>query len=489
MDQAIWDELSSEKGIVTEAGFGGLFDLPAVLKGYEAANQGRVDWQDAREYQRQWDSMQAGFEAYNLKQVFPDTRALMLATQHIEAVGTALQSEARRLSPDCAGMVNTLVGNAWEHFGALDIWREPKALLGALERVYAPLIMPLWPRRAATWAEEGLVVDVWAVNDSALTGAVVREWILEPVDNPNAGAPPRRAGVGSKAPAPAWPRGKEALILRAGIQSLPAIMVPPEICLRLPEGAWRLTAWLRDGDGHELTRNTHDLFMARRAGLKPVATAFAVTADDAYVRKLRGLGLTGAGAADASTASLIIMYDPEGCLGSQHNALLRRVAAGATAVFILGDSPRKEPEALVDMPDDSSAAAVFSLQTVSSEGNFIGWYHFLRPHPLFAGLPTGGLMGQIFRDLCPRESLRGDYEPGTEFPAGGFTTGWGRFDFDHAADLAIIPYGKGRLIVTTLPLGRLAGGTRWMDRILRNLVVWALIRSMKCDRPADQAGR
>src|SRR6185437_11086530 len=60
------------------------------------------------------------------------------------------------------------------------------------------------------------------------------------------------------------------------------------------------------------------------------------------------------------------------------------------------------------------------LQPHGTRGSFLGYFHFLRAHPLFAGLPLG-VADEPFAEVLPATSLR--ELSGAEIAAGVVTVG------------------------------------------------------------------
>jgi len=458
VDGAVWDELRGARGFVTEAGYGGLFDLVSVVRRYEEAGA-RPDLLDARQYIAGMLLFAEKANEYGLSPIFGSLENLFAATQEIEAVGTRLHTEARRLSPALAGVTNTYVGNSWEHFGMLDVWRQPKQLYHALAEAYKPLIVVVWPRRPSVYSTDEVAFDLWYVNDGGSTGEARLSWVF--VD------------TGGHRITPVT-EGEARVRLRPGINQLDPIVLPREVCDGCRAGLYALQLKLTSSeDGTVLSTNACTVLILHRAGSPAPRVPFAVVASSDFVSKLRALGLSGAGAAEVESADLLLWYDRSERGAESLRCVADRAAGGATAVLLISDSPYHKPDAIVDELPTHARATGLDLDVVRSEGSFIGYYHYVRAHPMTAGLPANCLMGQVYRDVCARESLRGSFQPGTEYVVGAFTSTWGAFRFEHSADLAAMPYGEGRLILTTIPIGRLLGADPIADRLLCNIVSYA----------------
>jgi hypothetical protein len=109
--------------------------------------------------------------------------------------------------------------------------------------------------------------------------------------------------------------------------------------------------------------------------------------------------------------------------------------------------------------------------------------HLVRDHPIFAGLPAGGMMRDIYENVWATQTLR-DLRGEPIVASIGFE--W--FSPDHkmhysgpgeswwGADLAILPNDKGRVVVSQLRIVENLGRDPVADKLLRNLLKFATDR-------------
>jgi hypothetical protein len=124
-----------------------------------------------------------------------------------------------------------------------------------------------------------------------------------------------------------------------------------------------------------------------------------------------------------------------------------------------------------------SLAVPFTARVKAAQGLWTCIPHLVREHPIFAGLPAGGMMRDIYENVWATQTLR-DLKGEAIVAAIGFE--W--FSEDHTmhysgpgeswwgADLAIVPYGRGRIVVSQLRIVENLGRDPVADKILGNLI-------------------
>ena len=130
-----------------------------------------------------------------------------------------------------------------------------------------------------------------------------------------------------------------------------------------------------------------------------------------------------------------------------------------------------------DLPSDLLRDDLFPvrLRSRTATGNWVPVNHVVRAHPIFDGLPSNGFMGQAYANVCAVETLVGVQG---EAVAGSLSYEWrnkprnylGLDEFWWGADLAVVPHGQGRLILSTLRLLPNLGTDPVADRILFNMI-------------------
>jgi len=144
--------------------------------------------------------------------------------------------------------------------------------------------------------------------------------------------------------------------------------------------------------------------------------------------------------------------------------LWRRVERGATAVFLSPDVLKKGDQSLGWLP----------LANQGTATPIRGWLYlkdeWAKRHPIFDGLPAGGLMDYTFyREIIPDTVLAGQ-DPPAEAVAGAIKASQ---DYSSGLTLAVYESGAGRFILNTLLVRENLGAHPVAERLLRNLLNYA----------------
>ena len=144
--------------------------------------------------------------------------------------------------------------------------------------------------------------------------------------------------------------------------------------------------------------------------------------------------------------------------------LAQRIARGSTVIFLTTDTYAKGDQS------DGLAAA-------ENQGHVSGiarWlYHsdeWAKRHPIFEGLPAGGLMDySYYRELIPDVVFAG-IEPAADPVAGGINASWG---YQSGLMVAVYRFGAGEFILNSLLIRDNLGKVPQAERLLRNMLRFA----------------
>ena len=162
--------------------------------------------------------------------------------------------------------------------------------------------------------------------------------------------------------------------------------------------------------------------------------------------------------------------------------LAERIARGSTVVFL---SPAVFAQG--DKPDRAGCR----WPTRARSTGLPAWlYHkdeWAKPHPIFDGLPAGGLLDYTFyRELIPDAAFVGQ-DPPAEAVAGGINATIG---YSSGLIVAVYPLGAGRFVLNTLRIRENLGRHPAAERLLRNLLRYAgPRRGQAARRPAARFRR
>lgn len=160
--------------------------------------------------------------------------------------------------------------------------------------------------------------------------------------------------------------------------------------------------------------------------------------------------------------------------------LLAHVGSGGTAVYLNVIPPGYNPWKGGRMVS-RELLPVKASGIKAGKGLWVGVSHIVKDHPIFSGLPTNCMMGQVYENIWAQMHLK-DMEG--ELIAGAVTHDWfqGQKDKQHylgpdkaswGAEMAIVHHGEGRLIVSTLRILENLGKDPAAEKILFNLITWA----------------
>jgi hypothetical protein len=167
---------------------------------------------------------------------------------------------------------------------------------------------------------------------------------------------------------------------------------------------------------------------------------------------------------------VLVSYAPQG--GGSAGAwreLATRIARGSTAIFLTLDVFKKgdHPLGWLPLPNKGTLGMVseFTFPQVYPKDEWV------KKHPLFEGLPCGGLMDYTFyREILPDYRYWGQDIP-AEAVAGAFRTSCP----GHHSELMLSVHnlGAGRFILNSLRVRQALGQDPTAERLLRNMLRYA----------------
>jgi hypothetical protein len=168
---------------------------------------------------------------------------------------------------------------------------------------------------------------------------------------------------------------------------------------------------------------------------------------------------------------ILVSYAPNaGETAEAWRDLVTRIAQGSTAIFLTPDVFKKDGNPLGWLPLANKGGLA-----MVSEYAFPQVYpkdEWAKKHPLFDGLPCGGLMDYTFyREIIPDIRYAGQDTP-DEAVAGTFRTSHpGAYWCDLM--LSVSKLGEGRLILNALRIRQTLGQDPTSERLLRNMIRYA----------------
>lgn len=465
---------------MSEVGYGGLADLPSNVKRYE--KQGNPKTPDYRYHKRLLESLQECMKESGLDEIFRDVSELCLATQELQDVGNKLQLEALRLNPHMDGYcLHAFTGGDWVlGAGIVDLWRNPKKSYFTVKQVNRPIYLAVRVTPRNIYAGHKIKLKVTAVSEVLEKGCRA---IIE-VRSPNGEDVFRK---------------KKNLTLKAGIEPVFELDLKTEKL----SGRYTLSAKL-EKDGAILSENAFPFLVFGKRELPAPTQEFRILDPRGLLKTfLRERGIR--------FSEFIIDKDGDKpvfvCTAYAANAkifekfiyIFTFVKRGGVAVFL------KPPLERLKRNWDPISGVIsytlpapkhmlhrmglfpFRLKTKRAVGNWVPVGHAVKKHPIFEGLSVNCLMGQDYQNVCAIDTIIGleadsivssiswDWIRNYLGPSNAW---WG-------SDVAIIPHGRGKIILSTLQITENLGKDPVADKIFYNMVDFAA-SSVKTIQPVQE---
>jgi len=149
---------------------------------------------------------------------------------------------------------------------------------------------------------------------------------------------------------------------------------------------------------------------------------------------------------------------------SSFTSLMQHIARGSNAIFLSPEVFKKGKNRVGFLPMEKkgSLATIYSWLYLKDE--------WAKQHPIFEGLPAGGLMDhQFYRELIPSTVWIGQ-DPPKEAVAGAIKASQ---DYSSGLMVSVYPFGSGNFILNTLLIRNNLDTHPAAERLLRNLLRYA----------------
>jgi hypothetical protein len=239
-----------------------------------------------------------------------------------------------------------------------------------------------------------------------------------------------------------------------------------DVTLDVPSGAYRFLATMERG-GAPVGGETV-FFVADPAEMPPIPCEVVLWGADAELKdwfdthgiKARPFAVE----APAVRELIVVGTQPPAGGADAWKDLVRRIARGASVVFV---SPQVFTEG-------NQPTRWLPLQNKGTLPTLMSWlYHkdeWSKRHPVFAGLPSGGMMDYaVYREIIPDLAFAGQ-DPPQQAIAGA-----NNVSFDYSSGLTVAEYrlGAGQFLLNTLLLRENLGRDPLAERLLRNMLQYA----------------
>jgi hypothetical protein len=445
---------------VSELGYGSLPDL--VDNNARFAKIGNPIVPPTVYHRRLAEQHRQALKESGFDKIYPDLRRFCLDQQKIHGAANKRMIEAARSNPDVIGYcIHALVAGDWIiGAGLLDLWRNPKTC--AYEDTKAanrPRMVAIRVRPRNVYAERGARVEITGVNDLDAVGGMLRVEVV--------------AADGS-------------IAFTKSVSADMAAGIAPLFNETLDAGALRGTCTIRAkvtaGDGSPVAENSYDfdVFTAKQLAV-PASHIAVLDTDNSLKPFLKASGVAFVDFDRAMDRPLPVFVSRTVAKTAkereQFTDLIRFVNGGGTAVYLegIGRGASRGNKALASV----SPLLPVLVRPKMARGLWTCIPHIVKDHAVFDGLPVACMMGPIYENVWAEETLldvKGetivgsigydwfpDMDPMKRHYYGPGDTWWG-------ADVAAVPHGKGRIIISQLRLLENFGKDPVADRILYNLI-------------------
>jgi beta-galactosidase len=455
----------------SEYGYGGMNDVDSVLAKYGPHPKAHMeDYAGHVVLKRKREK--AYKESGLLKEIFGGIEEWREACQTVQADTVRLHSEAMRANPAMGGYnyVQVFDSNAIEIDGLVDFWRDKrKKSFYVMQEVNKPLLLIIRCTPMNGRSGEETKVRVTLVNEEKISGQKqLRVRVVTP-------------------------SGKEIFRKEGEVEAKPWVSMAFEGGVRLGDerGRYVVEAVLSEG-GKELVRKEEYCTVFAKDEAKWPAEGFVIFDVDQrlepYLKK-RGINYQSLG--DEIEKPTVIVATP-------FTALWRRPEQFHKFIRLFDWVRRGCTAVLLGIPDDGASGLLtgttagidsflgpltlahispFSRIDATEEvwsGQRVGAYAWglidvesgvpIARHPIFEGIPQGGIMGREYGNVVPVKRIRTDWRVSEDT---------GSTVQIYSSD-AVSPIGKGKIILTSLHLLPNLGGDALAEKLLSNLVKYAV---------------
>ena len=464
---------------VSEYGVGSALDLPRLTRHYERL--GRTGCEDARVYRGFLEAFMGDWARWKMSDVFASPEDYF--RQCVGKMGALrlLGINALRANPNVIGY--SLTGTMDQGLtaeGLTTTFRELKpGTVDALFEAFYPLRWCLFAEPVQAYRKSAVRFEAVLANEDWLApgqyparfqvvgpgGARVFDRTVTVTIPELPGTPPNRSPE---------PGAEQA----HGQAQGPAFALPifsESVVLDGPPGKYRFVAALEQGGP---ASGETGFYVADAAEMPPVNAEVVLWGADEGLAgwlKRQGIRVRPSDAAEPVTRELLLVpAQPAGDSLAAWQGLARRIARGSTAVFLSPEVFKRGDNAVGWVP----------LEKKGQLRNLASWVYlkdeWTKNHPVFEGLPAGGLMDYTFyRDIIPDVVWSGQ-DPPAEVVVGAVATSLG---YGSGLMMSVHHLGAGRFILNTLRIRDNLGSDPVAERLLRNALRYA---ARQLDQPAAE---
>lgn len=453
---------------LSEYGIGSAIDLLRVVRHYEQL--GKTEVEDAQLYRSWRDRFLTDYQQWRMDEVFDRPEEFFTQSIARMAGQRLLGLNAIRSNPNVIGY--SITGTVDQGMTAEGLWTTFRELKpGTADAVFdgwAPLRWCLFVEPVNAYCRMPVKLEAVLANEDALLP----------------GEYPVRLQVVGPDTSRVFERTVTVTIQDRKNKPEPPMVLPvfaEAVTIDGPPGKYRFMATFERGAA--AAGEVVEFYMADPAQMPPVESEVVLWGEDAELAKwLIEHGIrTRRWSPDPPTGREVILVSNTAAPPGGPTAfaeLAKRIACGSTVVFL-------SPAVFVG---DSQSPALVPLANKGTLTVIPNWlYHkdeWCKQHPIFEGLPAGGLMDYTFyREIIPDVVWSGLGSP-AEAVAAGINASQG---YSSGLMVAVCNLCSGRFILNTLRIRENLGSNPVAERLLSNMLNYAAYDTNRApaDLPAD----
>jgi hypothetical protein len=399
---------------------------------------------------------------YGLDAAYAFPEDMLRDSQRVMARYRRADFDTIRSNPKICGFcVTGMVDEGFSGLGLWRYWRDWKPdVMDVVQDGWAPLRWCLFVEPMHAYVGRKMKVEAVLANED----------VLPPGDYP---ARFRICG----APGIVWEREATVHIPKAEEGPLAVPVLLEEISLDAPSGEYEFVANLEAG-GAPSGRSVK-FFLSAKVGspkLRPPLTLWGIEPKAEDWLKALGFDCVQFGAKSPGRREIILVGDvsKKGSDPNSWNELIRRMAQGSAIIFLSPEAFRRDKDPVAWLPL-SPKSRYYRFDDVSA-------FHkecVAKPHPLFDGLPSKGIMNwDFYGPMIPHYLFDGLAAP-DDVAAIAFCVGFygayasgvllGSYRCSVRAD-SFVPIGTGTFVLNTFPILENLDSHPAADRLLLNLI-------------------
>jgi len=459
------DHRSGRPEFLSEYGISSAVDLPRQLRHYEQIGLGQSE--DANLYRGFYGSFMADWKKWNMADTFGTPENYFRLCTGKMAGLRLLGLNAIRANPVCIGysMSGTYDHGSCGEGAAGTEFRDLKpGASDALFDGFYPLRVCLFTEPYHAYRGGKVQLKAVLANENALLPGEypIRLQVLGP-DNVAVYDKTVRVKIQDPKVKPEQP------------MAIP--ILEEDVVMNGPTGKYQFAGAFERGGA--AAGGTADFYVTDAAEMPKVETDITLWGDEPAIakwiaeRKLKSHKFV---ADPQAGREVIVVGEKSGASDAAGwRALAQHIARGSTAIFL-------SPQVFQKGENKVGWAPLANKGRLGAKADFLNtdWFYVHDPwtkkHPIFDGLPSGGLMDYTFYRSLISDVRWGDLDVPAELVAASINSS---FTYDSGLLIAVYRLGEGRFVLNTLGICERLGEDPAAERLLRNIIRYAAAQGDK----------